>query len=135
MIFLMSIIFFVIAFMGKRNLKKSECEERDYQCTIATIDRVIFSDTGNVKYYVVFEENGHTIMAQTEHYSSKTPSLHPHEKVKIKCFFTKNKVPRAIIIDERVKSVSCNIPKIFDFCILIGILLFLTALFVFMLIV
>ncbi len=129
MIFLMSIIFFVIAFMGKRNLKKSECEERDYQCTI---DRVIFSDTGNVEYYVVFEENAHTIMTQTEHYSSKTPSLHPHEKVKIKYFFTKNKVPRAIIIDERVKSVSFSVPKIFNFCILIGILLFLTALFVFM---
>lgn len=56
MIFFMSIIFFIIAFMGKRSLKKSELEERNYKCTIATIDRVIFSDTGNVKYYAINEQ-------------------------------------------------------------------------------
>lgn len=131
MVLAISIFFFVSAFKVKQIYKKQKLEVENYKQTYATIDRAIFSDKGNVKYYISFFENGNNITAQTDHYTSETKSLNPGDEVKIGYYFTKRGAPRAVILDERVIPVSNSVPAFYKFLTIIGILLFLTALFMF----
>lgn len=129
MVFVISIFFLAISFIIKLSYKKEKLQIENYKRTSATIDRVIWSDTGNAKYYVSFLDNGNSITAQTDYYSSETKSLNPGDEVKIGYFFIKDKIPRAVIFDERVIPVSNSVPRFYKLLTIIGILLFLTALF------
>ncbi len=118
------IILLIIVFKMRADSKKTV----DYKQTHATIDRVIYSDTGNVKYYVSFQENGDKITAQTDHYSSETKSLNPGDEVKIGYYFTKNNTPWAVILDDRVIPVSSSISGFCNFLAIVGILFVIIAL-------
>lgn len=126
-IFVIAIVLLVIAFGIRASQKNEKSQIDNYQQTYATIDRVIFSDTGNAKYYVTFTENGNEITAQTDHYSSKTKSLNPGDKVKIGYFIAKNGAYRAVIIDERLIPVSSSVPGYYKFLTIVGLLLLLVA--------
>lgn len=123
-ILFIGIVLLVIVFRMRADSKKTI----DYKQTYATIDRVIFSDTGNAKYYVSFQENGDKITAQTDHYSSETKSLNPGDEVKIGYYFTKNNTPWAVILDERVIPVSSSISGFCKFLAIVGILFVAIAL-------
>lgn len=126
-VFVIAIVLLVVAFRMKGALQSNNSQMDNYKQTFATIDRVIFSDTGNVKYYVTFMENGNKITAQTDHYSSKTKSLNPGDEVTIGYFFAKNGAPRAVILDESVVPVSNAVPSYYKFVAIIGLLLILVA--------
>lgn len=126
-LFVISIIFLVIAYGFKRAHKTDREQIDSYKQTHATIERAIFSDTGNVKYYVSFFEDGNKITAQTDHYTSETKSLNPGDEVKIGYFFTKNGAPRAVILDEHVIPVSNSAPAFYKGCFVIGTVLLLVA--------
>ncbi len=126
-IFVIAIIFLVIAFRIKASYKNECLQVENYKQTYATIDRVIFSDTGNAMYYVCFMENGNKITAQTDYYTSKTKSLNPGDEVKIGYFFNKGGIPLAVIFDERVITVSNYVPRFYIFMTIVGILLLLIA--------
>lgn len=126
-VFVIAIALFVIAFMMKVAHKNEGVQMDNCKQTYATIDRVIFSDTGNAKYYVSFSENGNKIIAQTDHYSSGTKSLNPGDGVKIEYFFTKNGAPRAVILDERLTPVSNSVSGFYKFLTIVGILLLFAA--------
>lgn len=126
-VLVIAIVLLVVAFRMKSALQNDSLQMDNYKQTFATIDRVIFSDTGNAKYYVTFTENGNKITAQTDHYSSKTKSLNPGDEVKIGYFFAKNGAPRAVILDESVVPVSNGIPGYYKFIATIGLLLLLVA--------
>lgn len=126
-VLVIAVVLFVVAFRMKTVLQNDRAQMDNYKQTFATIDRVIFSDTGNAKYYVTFMENGNKITAQTDHYSSNTKSLNPGDEVKIGYFFAKNGAPRAVILDERLTPVSNNVSGYYRFIAAIGILLLLIA--------
>lgn len=126
-VFVIAIVLLVVAFRMKAALQSNNSQTDNYKQTFATIDRVIFSDTGNAKYYVTFMENGNKITTQTDHYSSKTKSLNPGDEVKIGYFFAKNGTPRAVILDESVVPVSNAVPGYYKFVAVIGLLLILVA--------
>lgn len=126
-ILVIAIVLLVVAFRMKIALQNDSSQMDNYKQTFAIIERVIFSDTGNAKYYVTFTENGNKITAQTDHYSSNTKSLNPGDEVKIGYFFAKNGAPRAVILDERLTPVSNNVPGYYKFIAAIGILLLLVA--------
>lgn len=126
-VLIIAIVLLVIAYGLKAAHKNDILQMDNYKQTYATIERVIFSDTGNAKYYVSFSENDNKITAQTDHYSSGTKSLNPGERVKIGYFFTKNGTPRAVILDERVTPVSNSASGFYKFLAIVGILLLLAA--------
>ncbi len=126
-IFVIAIALLVIASIMKAVLQSDLSHKSNYKQTFAIIDRVIFSDTGNAKYYVAFTENGNKITAQTDHYSSETKSLNPGDEVKIGYYFTKNGIPRAVILDERVVPVSNAVFGYCKFIAVIGLLLIFVA--------
>lgn len=127
MVFMIAIIFLVIAYWIKMAHKRESIRRGKYEQTYATIDRVIFSDTGNAMYYVLFMKNGNRILAQTDYYSSSTKSLNPGDEVKIGYYFTPRGTPRAIIYDDRVIPVSNFVPSFYKFFAAVGILLLLVA--------
>lgn len=53
----LALLMFLFSWRMKISYSKSEETKRTAKRTTAKIDRVIFSDTGNVKYYVYFYEN------------------------------------------------------------------------------
>lgn len=126
-IYIISLIFLTLAFMVRRSYKNDLLEMENYKRTYAVIDRVIFSDTGNAKYYVSFEENGRAITAQTDHYSSETKSLDPGDRVEIGYFFTRAGTPRAVIFDERLIPVSTSVPGFYKALAVMGVLFFVIA--------
>lgn len=126
-VFIIAIIFLVIAFVIKIAHQKERAQIENCMQTYATIDRKIYSDTGEVKYYVSFVDNGRTIMAQTDYYSSETKSLDLKDEVKIGYFFIRENTAHAVILDDRVVPVSNSDSTIYKFIALIGILLLLVA--------
>ncbi|MBR1455150.1 MAG: hypothetical protein IJ593_11010 [Lachnospiraceae bacterium] len=126
-VFVIAIVLLVIAFRMKADHKSENLQLSNFKETYATIDRVIFSDTGNAKYYVSFYENGDTITAQTDHYSSETKSLNTGDEVKIRYFVTKNGAPRAVIIDDRLIPVSNSVSDFYKILMIAGILLILVS--------
>lgn len=126
-VFVIAVVLLMVAFRMKAALQSNNSQMNKYKQTFATIDRVIFSNTGNAKYYVTFMENGNKITAQTDHYSSNTKSLNPGDEVKIGYFFIKNGTPRAVILDERVVPVSNAVSGYYKFVAVIGLLLILVA--------
>ena len=105
-------IIFIMAAICERNRSVHEKERRKgYKRTNALIDRVIYSDSGNVKYYVSYEKDGEKILAQTDHYSASTKSLKPGDTVEIGCYYTKDGTPRAVIFDNRIIPVYAELRK------------------------
>ena len=127
LVFVIAIIFLVIAFIIKRAHKKEQAQMNNYKQTFATIDRTIYSDTGEVRYYVSFVDDDRTILAQTDYYSSETKSLKAGDEVKIGYFFIRENTAHAVIFDERVIPVSNSIPRVYKFMTAIGLLLILVA--------
>lgn len=126
-VFVIAVALLIISFIVKMAHQNESLQIENYKQTYATIDRTIFSDTGNAKYYVSFTENGNKITAQTDHYSSETRSLNPGDEVKIGYFFTKGGTPRAVILDERMTPVTNSVSGFYKFLTVTGILLLLVS--------
>lgn len=126
-VFIIAIIFILIAFLIRSAHQKEITQIENSKQTMAIIDQTIYSDTGEVMYYVSFVENSRTIIAQTDYYSSETKSLNPGEQVKIGYFFIRENTAHAVIFDERVIPVSTSDSKFYKVSTIIGILLFLVA--------
>ena len=122
-IIIIAMIFIFGAILIKRSQIREKKEINKYKRTRAKIERTIYSDTGNAKYYVSFVDDGKVFMAQTNHYSSKTKSLNPGDEVEIGYLFTKRDVPRAVIFDERIIPVSLSVPRTYKLFFIIGIAL------------
>ena len=130
-VFVIAIIFLLIAFLIKSSHQKESTQIENSKRTIATIDQTIYSDTGEVMYYVSFVDNGRTVTAQTDYYSSKTKSLNPGDQVKIGYFYIQGKTAHAVIFDDRVIPVAASDSSIYKFLTLVGILLLLVAVIMF----
>lgn len=100
------LVVIAIGFLLVAFAMKPSPEREDIRRTKGVIDRVIYSDEGNVMYYVRFVENEQKIMAQTVSYSYSTKSLNPDEEVEIGYYYTKKGRPRAIIFDDRITRCS-----------------------------
>lgn len=125
--FVIAIIILLIAFIIKSAHQKERTQIENSKQTIATIDQTIYSDTGEVMYYISFIENGMTIVAQTDYYTSETKSLNPGDQVKISYFYINEKTVHAVILDDRVIPVSDSDLSVYRFMIIVGILLLLIA--------
>ena len=115
LLFILGAIFLIIALLGA-----VRSESKEYTRTEAVIERVIFSDTGNVNYYVSFVNNGVEILAQTDHYSSETKSLNPGDKVEIGYYLTKNGKFRAVVLDDGLEPVSSRVGWLFKLMLVCG---------------
>ena len=120
-----------MAFAIKTAHKKELAQMENYEQTSATIERTIYSDTGDVRYYVSFVDNGRTIMAQTDYYSSDAKSLDAGDQVKIGYFFIRGSTAHAVIFDDRVIPVSDSDLSISKYMTVIGIVLLLVAIVMF----
>ena len=60
-----------------RSMKKDLAARKDYPKAYGIIDRMVPDDRGNVRYYVSFETNSQTYMAQTEQCTGDVDSLRP----------------------------------------------------------
>lgn len=87
-----------------RSMQKDLAARKSYPKTYGIIDRMVPDDRGDVRYYVSFETNGQTYMAQTEQCTGDVDSLRPGDKVEISYYFPRPDKPWAIILDERVTS-------------------------------
>lgn len=91
-----------------RSMKKDLAARKDYPKAYGIIDRMVPDDRGNVRYYVSFETNSQTYMAQTEQCTGDVDSLRPGDKVKISYYFPLPDKPWAVILDERVTPTVSN---------------------------
>lgn len=131
-VFVISLIFFFGSSKFKKTFKEDELEKEKYKKTFGTIKSAIFTDIGNVWYYVSFMESGSEITAKTDCYTSDTKSLNPGDEVKIGYYFTKRgNQPRAVIFDERVIPCSTAVPRFCKFLNIVGLLLLIIALLMF----
>lgn len=126
-VFVVAVALLIISFIIKTAHRNENLEIANYKQTYATIERTVFSDTGNAMYYVSFMESGNKIVAQTDYYSSDARSLNPGDEVKIGYFFTKRGTPSAVILDERVVAVANSVPGFYKFLTVTGILLLLVS--------
>ena len=132
LIFIISLIFFFISSRVKKSLKAEEIQTPKYKTTLGTIKKAIFTDTGNVWYYVSFLQDGNEITAKTDTYTSESKSLNPGDEVEIGDFCTKKRNQAlAVILDKRVIPCSTSVPGFCKFLNIVGILLMIIALFMF----
>ncbi|MGN0026794.1 MAG: hypothetical protein ACI33I_07325 [Clostridium sp.] len=95
----LSIIFFIIS----RKVKSFLTIDMSGIETTGIIKKKFYGDTGNVTYYVNFQDINGTVTGESIPYSWKTKSLNENEVVRI--IYRKNKSPRptVVILDERIK--------------------------------
>lgn len=126
-VFILALVFLVIAFVMKKGYDDDNAKKEGYKQTYATVEKTLFSDTGNAWYYVSFMEDDKKIVAQTDHYSSETKSLNPGDQVTIGYYYVNENTARAVILDDRVIPVSNSTPKFYKVTAIIGAALFLVA--------
>lgn len=124
----LALLMFLFSWRMKISYSKSEETKRTAKRTTAKIDRVIFSDTGNVKYYVYFYENEKKILAQTEHYTSDNKSLNSGDQVEISYYYTKEGKPRAVICFPQMIPCADSTVNFYKGIAIIGGVLLLVAL-------
>lgn len=83
---------FVIVSKKKDNVKKYK--------TKAIIDKVIYSDTGNVRYYIKFNKDNREIKGQTIYYSKTDRKYNEGDNAEIYYHYAKNNKIMAEIIDD-----------------------------------
>ncbi len=91
------------------------------QNAVATIDNVIFSDTGNVKFYVSFYENGELKTGQSVYYSDTQGRYHEGDSVNIRYYLTKGGFYRVQIQDPDLVLCSESSPAFKKVLLFIGI--------------
>ena len=70
--------------------------------TAGVIDKVIYGETGNVRYYVNTEVNGKDISVKSPYYSSKTKSLPEGKEVLVDYIVSSKGVESVEIINEDI---------------------------------
>ncbi len=95
--------------------------------TTGMIDNIIYGETGNVMYYVTFEENGVQKRGQSIHYKSHKQKYHEKDYANILVYYSKNNKPRIIIDDPDLPACSDSTSKYSLGFLIIGILLSLVA--------
>lgn len=100
-IILLLVLAIVLWIVGNSMTKPDSNKKETYPAT-GTIQKVIYTDSGNAYYYVVFNANGKTHTGQSITYSSKTKTLNDGDVVKIQYYFTKSGRARVIIDDNRL---------------------------------
>lgn len=93
----------------------------------ATIDDVIFSDAGNVRFYVSFEEDGQLKTGQTEYYADTGRKYNAGDSLKASYVVTKGGINRVYIEDPQVVPVSVSASKFRFVLLAVGILLSVVA--------
>lgn len=96
-IFVIALIFIVVATMLKPSSKTIVVNK-----TTGIIDKVVYSETGNVMYYVSFYNNHSKIIAHSDYYSSSTKSLSPGEIVEIGIVNIRKDKFNVLIYDDRI---------------------------------
>lgn len=100
-------------------------QHRVYVPTTGTIDRVVFSDGGNVRYIVGFlDSGGNLILARTPTYTSDTPSRNLGDVVRIG--YNKSSNGKYCVVLQEGTDVVCgtSIPTFCCFLVLLGGFLF-----------
>lgn len=126
-IFAIAVVVLALAYKIKAGYIKDENLIKTYEQTYAAVERVVFSDTGNAKYYVSFTVAGERITAETGYYSSETKSLNSGDKVRIGYYFARGGAPWAVIFDDRVTAVSGSVPAFYKGMTVLGMLLLLIS--------
>lgn len=88
-----------LGFIGN-SMTKSNSNKIDTYPSTGTIQKVIYTDSGNAYYYVAFSANGTAHTGQSITYSSKTKTLNDGDTVQIRYYFTKSGRARVIIEDS-----------------------------------
>lgn len=104
--FILALITFVIHIVGRRLLKKYHKERKEKEKdAVGRIERINDNESGNSWFYIVFEKDGKTHIAQTSSYIKKPKDIKIGDEVKIKYRLTKGKYALCRIMDDGFKSV------------------------------
>lgn len=122
-ILILAVVFIILAWI----IGQTDDDKYDMIEASATIDRVVYSDTGNAMYYVTFLENGKTITGQSIYYSSSTKALNGGDDVAINYFYTKGGNVRVIILDNTLKPCMNSLKSLSRVLLYISVILFIVA--------
>lgn len=100
--FILLLVLAIVLWIAGNSMTKPNSNEKDTYPATGTIQKVIYTDSGNAYYYVVFNANGTTYTGQSITYSSKTKTLNDGDVVQIQYYFTKSGRARVIIDDNRL---------------------------------
>lgn len=96
-------------FLWMFNLLSKKDNNIEKYKTKAIIEKVIYSDVGNVKYYIKFNKDNEEMRGQTIYYSKTNHKYHEGDSAEIYYHYTKNNKIRAEIIDDDLVTVSSTI--------------------------
>lgn len=99
MIFILGIIASVIFLWLFVNASKKDDNVEKYK-TKAIIDKIIYSDSGNVRYYIKFNKDSEEMRGQTIYYSKTNRKYNEGDSVEIYYHYTKNNKIMAEVIDN-----------------------------------
>lgn len=116
---ILGLILLLISFLTR----ESDTSNIINQKAVGTIEKIIYSDSGNVRYYVKFSANGLDIQGQSIHYYSTNRKYHEGDTVNISYHYSKN--GKAIVEVEDDELIPCknSLSKFSKGSLVIGIIL------------
>ena len=100
-VIIVGLILACVSMLTKTNSHAPQFEGK----SIAQITNLIYSDSGNIKYYLSYQVNGKPVEAQSPYYVNSGRKYHIGDTVTVNYYFTEAGKPRAMIDDEEL--VTC----------------------------
>lgn len=90
---------------------------------IGTIEKVIYSDSGNVRYYIRFTDGSSEVQGQSIHYSVANRKYHEGDTVNISYYYAKNGNAIVEVNDSDLVPCSNSLSKFSKVSLILGIVL------------
>ena len=100
--FILLLVLAIVLWVVGNSMTKPDSNKKETSSAVGTIQKVIYTDSGNAYYYVAFNANGTAYTGQSITYSYKTKTLNDGDTVQIQYYFTKSGRARVIIDDNRL---------------------------------
>lgn len=117
---ILGIIAIVISFATKNSNNTTPQMTQGY----GTITKVIYSDTGNVRYYINIDAgNGEVLESQSIYYSKTNRKYHVDDTVPVNYYYTKNNKVRCEVNDIELIPVNESFNLVSKVTLIAGIVL------------
>lgn len=124
-------IFFIVCAVGLFFLARWIKQESSYEKHVAdgVIERKVFKDHGNVRFYVMCTINGQQVLKKTVTYLKGTEDLHEGDKVQVAYHYRKNGELGVLVevLDNNVVQVNASKDKTMRGIIAVAVVFVLIA--------
>lgn len=117
-VFMIAALFFVVAELYRRLLKKEQDAEKEH--TEGVVTRKVYSGSGNARFYVLLDYGGVKEEFQTASYSGGTKHINPGDHVGLLYYQTERGGVHVELEDVSAIPCSASVPRTCNFFRLVG---------------